>query len=97
MHRHPLDNARVVDEYVHRAESLLDIRDHSLNTLFISGIADIAFCVNTLSFIISHSFVHICLGTAVECNFCTGLSQSLCHSESDTIGGSSDERNLSFK
>ena len=96
-HRNTLDDTSVINKDVDNTKFLVDVCNHCIYLLFISNIADVAMCLNTLCLIVGKSLIHVMLRTAIERNLCACIVQSLSHGKTYAISSSCNEGYLAFE
>ncbi len=90
-HRHPLHQAGIVDQNVHRADLGLDLRHHRVDGVLVGDVCGIAVSVNAGGFISGHALLKAGLGRAVEADGGTALGHTLCDGEADAVRTAGDE------
>ena len=96
-HRDALDDAGVVDEDVHHADLLFDLRYHGVHLLLVGHVADVAFGLDALGLVGGQTFVHQLLFDVVEDDLSALACESRSQRESDAVRGARHERDLTFQ
>ena len=97
VHRNTTDDTCVINQNIDSTYFFFNCCHHSLNSRFISYVAYIAMCLDTLFGISSHTFIHQFLVDIVKTDFCALFSKSRSDSKTDTIRSTCNEGYFTFQ
>ena len=97
VHRDTADDTCVVNQNINRAHFFFDSSHHSLNSRFVSYVAYITMCLDTLFGISSHTFVYQLLVDVVETDFRTLFCKSRSNGKTDTVRSTCYEGYFTFQ
>ena len=96
-HGHPLHQAGIVYQNVHRADLGLDLCNHGVHSVLIGHVGHIAVCVDAGRLVCCKALFKACFGRAVEADGGTALGHAFGDGKTDAVGTAGDQSHLALQ